>query len=455
MSDEDDVVALLIANVMAETNVLEIKGHELLEELSRKIADGNRTAKDTLRNAWNTAVPATRAIPKIETRLSELRDTLQVVGPAFLAAWLEDRQLAAQLDFHRQRERHGARATGIGASGVLQPGHQRIVDILIDDAGVTSRDGERVSIETIVRAGRLIKRQAEIRWCDEIVSWQELLQAQVPQHVCVLHGWSAETGELYDFDPIGMLWHHDPENDTWRTEIAPNLRFNSSRYHTALPIPVTIDPPGMPRDWRPDSAVEVHPVLWDAFPSDKFYRSFVRELQDEENLAFNWDSNWSEYEPMPRHATLDAMIRFDERFKADYRRAEMRFRVLDGYRAELDGLTLEDLARSSRKKAYELLEFAYPVARTVVFDVEAWDAWRPWGILLTALKTYLECSPDDQRHDGSLVFAWAYFLKGRLAETDEELPAFVREALFDWMMLPVPSSLTPAVRILVPRDRLG
>ena len=107
-------------------------------------------------------------------------------------------------------------------------------------------------------------------------------------------------------------------------EIARDPNFDSSRYHTALAIPVMIDPPGMSRNWTPESAVEMHPLLWDALPPDEFYRSLVRG----ENLAFNWTDGW---EPMPRHATLDAMIRFDERFKADYKRAEMRFRVLDGY----------------------------------------------------------------------------------------------------------------------------
>lgn len=70
---------------------------------------------------------------------------------------------------------------------------------------------------------------------------------------------------------------------------------------------------------------------------------------------------------------------------------------------ELESVTLEDLARSPRKKAYELVEFAYPVARTVLFNVEKWDAWRSGGTLLAALKGYLECSPDDQGAPGSLV----------------------------------------------------
>ncbi len=157
---------------------------------------------------------------------------------------------------------------------------------------------------------------------------------------------------------------------------------------------------------------------------------------------------------MPRHATLHAMIRCDERFAADYKRAELRARVLDGYRAGLEDVTLEDLAQSPSKKANELLEFACPVTRTVLFDVEKWDAWRPWDTLLSALKVYLETSPEDPRSRGSLVFAWAYFLKGRLAESDADLPAFVREALFDWSLLPVTSTITPAVRILVPRDQL-
>ncbi|AOR76444.1 hypothetical protein BES08_06535 [Novosphingobium resinovorum] len=453
MSDEDDNMAVLVAGVMAEILGLRLSGRDLLEELSRRIDEGNRTAKDILQNPWNTSEPAARAVPRIQTKLNNLRGILSEVGPAFLAAWLEEKQLSDQLDFHRLRERGRAGAASEDTpAGPLEVGYQRIVDILIKHAGVTSRDGERVSIDTVVRAGRLIKRQAEVRWCDEIVSWEELSQARLLLHVCVLHGWSAETGELRDFDTSGVLWHHDAEQDTWRTEIAPNPNFNSSTYRTTLPVAVKIDPPGMPRDWTPESKAEMHPVLWDALPQDRFYRSFVRELQDGENLAFNWSGDSGA--TVPRYPSLEAMIRFDGRFKAEFQRAERRFRVLDGYRAEQEDLTLEDLARSRHKKAQELLEFCYPVASTVLFDTDAWDSWRPWGTLMAALRGYLECSPDDHGAPGSLVFAWAYFLKGRLAEAEENLPLFVREALFDWMLLPVPSTRTPAVRILIPRNSL-
>lgn len=301
MSDEDDNVALFVAGVMAEILGLRLSGRDLLEDLSRRIEDGDRTAKDSLRNPWGTAVPASRAIPSIETRLDLAADKLQKVGPTFLAAWLEKKRLEDQLNFHRLRERGGARAASDGTpAGPLASGLQRILNILTVDAGVTAYEGSRVSVETVVRAGRLIKRQAEVRWCDEIVSWEELSQARLLLHVCVLHGWSAETGELRDFDTSGVLWHHDPEQDTWRTEIAPNPNFNSSSYRTALPVPVKIDPPGMPRDWTPESQAEMHPVLWDALPQDKFYRSFVRELEDGENLAFSWHGDWGVTMPPSR-----------------------------------------------------------------------------------------------------------------------------------------------------------
>ena len=146
------------------------------------------------------------------------------------------------------------------------------------------------------------------------------------------------------------------------------------------------------------------------------------------------------------------MIRFDEDFRAAYKRADRRFRVLDGYHAGLDGMTIDDLIRSKRKRDEELLEWAFPVAGKVLFSTALWDAWRPWGTLLASLKDYMDIQEVGER--GCLVFAWAYFLKGRLAQTEMELPGFIRKAMFDWMLLPVPSMLTPAVRVLVPRDKL-
>jgi len=454
MSEDNDLMALLVASVMTRVTGLDRSGQQMVEALHTKMMAGDVTAKHTLHNPWNSSVPASRRMPAIETRLEELGTQLEEAGPNFLALLLEMQRLEKQRLHQHDREQQSLRGTFDIQSGSLEAGFGRIVRVLQAE-GVSNRHGSRVSVATLARAARLILHQTEDRWCDEVVSMRELLQANVLQRVCVLHGWSLDTGEVYDFDGLGVSWHQDSVKGTWRTEIARNPDFDTSRYRTALPVAVTIDPPGIPREWTPESMVEMHPVIWDAFPPDKFYRSFVRELEDGENLAFNWTDRWSgDPEPMPRHATLEAMIHRDERFAEDYRRAELRFRVMDGYRAELEDVTLEELAQSPREKASELLGFAFPVASAVIFDVNKWDAWRPWGILLEALKVYLKCHPDDHGARGSLVFAWAYFLKGRLAETDDDLPAFVREALFDWMMLPVPSTLTPAVRILVPRDRL-
>lgn len=454
MPEVNDLMALLVASVMTRVTGLDRSGQEMVEALHAKMMAGDVTAKHTLQNPWNSSVPASRRMPAIETRLEELGGQLQEAGPAFLALLLEMQRLEKQRLHQQDREQQSVRGAVDIQSGSLEAGFERIVRVLQAE-GVCNRHGSRVSVATLARSARLILRQTEDRWSDEVVSVRELSQANVLQRVCVLHGWSLRTGEVHDFDGLGVLWHQDPVHGTWRTEIARNPNFDASRYRTALPVPVTIDPPGIPRDWTPESMVEMHPVIWDALPPDKYYRSFVRELEDGENLAFNWTDDWSgNPEPMPRHATLEAMLRWDERFAGDYRRAEMRFRVLDGYRAELGDVTLEELAQSPKEKARELLDFAFPVGRTVLFDVVKWDAWRPWGILLKTLKVFLECHPDDQGARGSLIFAWAYFLKGRLAQSDDDLPAFVREALFDWMMLPVTSTLTPAVRILVPRDTL-
>lgn len=454
MSEDNDLMALLVASVMTRIMGLDRAGQQMVEALHARMMAGDVTAKHTLHNPWNSSVPASRRMPAIETRLEEIGAKLEEAGPAFLALLLEMQRLEKQRLHQQDREQQSVRGAVDIQAGSLEAGFERIVRVLQAE-GVSNRHGSRVSVTTLAGAARLILRQTEDRWCDEVVSVQELSQANVLQRVCVLHGWSLGSGELHDFDRLGLLWHQDPVQVSSHMENARNPNIQVSRYRSALPVPVTIDPPGIPRNWTPNSVVEMHPVIWDALPPDKYYRSFVRELEDGENLAFNWVDGWSGVpEPMPRHATLEAMIRCDERFADDYRRAEMRFRVLDGYRAELKDVTLEELAQSPREKARELLDFAFPVARTVLFDVDKWDAWRPWGIMLKTLKAFLECHPDDQGARGSLVFAWAYFLKGRLAQSDDDLPAFVREALFDWMMLPVTSTLTPAVRILVPRDRL-
>jgi len=454
MSEDNDLMALLVASVMTRVTGLDRSGQQMVEALHTKMMAGDVTAKHTLHNPWNSSVPASRRMPAIETRLEELGTQLEEAGPNFLALLLEMQRLEKQRLHQHDREQQSLRGTFDMQSGSLEAGFGRIVRVLQAE-GVSNRHGSRVSVATLARAARLILHQTEDRWCDEVVSVRELLQANVLQRVCVLHGWRLGTGEVHDFDGLGVLWAKDSAHGTWHTEVAHDPNFDSSWYCTTLPVPAIIDPPGIPQNWTPESMVEMHPVIWDAFPPDKYYRSFVRELEDGENLAFNWTDRWSgDPEPMPRHATLEAMIRWDDRFASDYRRAEMRSRVLDGYRAELEDVTLEELAQSPSEKASELLDFAFPVASAVIFDVDKWDAWRPWGILLKTLKVYLESHPDDQGARGSLVFAWAYLLKGRLAQSDDDLPAFVRAALFDWMLLPVTSTLTPAVRILIPRDRL-
>ncbi len=271
MSEEYELLALLIASVMTRMIGLSQSGQQLVEALSAEAMAGDKTAKNTLHNPWNSSVPPSRRMPAIETRLEELGTRLEQVGPDFLAILLEKERLEKQRAYQEARKRRSGRGVTDGESGSVEAGFERIVRVLRDE-GVSNRHGQRTSVATLTWAARLILGDTNDRWCDEIVSIQELSKAKVLQHVCVLQGWSFWTGEIYDYNELGELEHQDPVQGTWRT---------------ALPVPVPIDPPGIPRDWTPESTVEMHPVLWDTLPPDKYYRSFVRELEDAENLAFN------------------------------------------------------------------------------------------------------------------------------------------------------------------------
>ncbi|QBM74853.1 hypothetical protein E2E30_03090 [Sphingomonas sp. AAP5] len=453
MSSESDFKAQLIASVMVKLHGIQQNAKDLVEALYLEALGGSRKAKDTLANPWNSSVPPSRRKQEIETQLDYVRGILEKHGPIFFAAALEEMRLEKQREYQRDREKGAGPIDVKDGLALLDPGYARIINILRDQARVSNRDAERASVETIIQAGRVIKRQTEDRWCDHVVSVRELSQARVLQHVSVPVGWSLATGKVWYTERAGDYWHHDPVTNTLRAEPAPDPYFDSERCQTILPTPLNIDPPGLPRAWTPDSAAEMHSVLWDALPDEPFYRSFIRKIEDDESIALYSECALpDDEEPTPPFASVEAMIRFDDEFRAAYKRADRRFRVLNGYHADLDGMTFEELFRSDRKRDQELLEWAFPVGGKVLSNTALWDAWKPWGILLASLKDYLDIQEVGER--GCLVFAWAYFLKGRLAQTEDELPVFIREAMFDWMLLPVPSVLTPAVRVLVPRDKL-
>lgn len=442
MSEENDMTALLIANVMAAVQGLRLNADEFIHELRRKVAEGDRVAKETLNNPWNTSTPAKHAIASMQIRLNKAREKMIEVGPVFLAAWLEHKQLEGQLEsFQAGLARMDDNGVP-GSSAEFSEGHQRILEILIRQSGITNRDGQRASIETINRAGRMIKRQVEERWCDEVVSVPELTEARIIQHVSTVRGWSLSTGAV-DED----RW----QERSYQLKDDPSREFPFDNFMTRLPSPIVIDPPCLPRSWKESD--RMHSVLWDALPAEPYYRSFIRQQEEGENLAFNWDVfGFDEGLPLPAYLTLDTMKRFDPDFREAYMRADRRARVLEVYQAKLEDIGINCWKASSRKRDIELLDWAFPVGKEVLFDTALWDAWRPWATLIAALKDYLNFKGVGE--PGCPVYAWLYFLKGRLAKTDSDLPPFVREALFDWMMLPVPSSATPAVRILVPRDRL-
>lgn len=454
MSSEADILVQLVAGVLSQMHGLQNDGQDLLNALYLELLAGSRSAKDTLANPWNSSVPPSRRKSEIETQLDQVHDVLEKVGPSFLAALLHKGRLEKQREYQLDRERAVGRSAINDESGLLKPGYKRLLDILRDQARVSDRDASRLSKKAVLQFGRIIKREGEDRWCDTLVSIRELSQAGLMQNVSVPIGWSVATGEVWYAKRASYHWHQTPVEGSSRLKAAPDPFFDPSRCKSILPTPLSLDPPEFPRDWTPDSGVEMHPVLWDAMPDERYYRSFVREIVEEENIALYWPCALPEYEePTPPFATMDAMIRFDEDFRAAYQRADRRFRVLDGHRAELGGMILDELAASGRKRDRELLEWTYPVDGEVIFDTALWDEWRPWGTLLAALKDYLQY-PNVGRCD-CLVSAWAYYLKGRLAQTEAQLPVFVRRALFDWQLLPVPSILGPAVRILIPREALA
>jgi hypothetical protein len=453
MSSETDVLVQLVASVLSQIHGLQKDGQDLVDTLHLEALAGSRTAKDTLANPWNSSVPPSRRLPDIETQLDQVRDILENVGPTFLAAAIQRERLEKQREYQLDRERAARRNAAKDDPSPAEAGYKRLFDMLRDQASVSDRDAGRVSKKAVLQFGRIIKREGQDRWCDTLISVRELSRAGLMQHVSVPVGWSVTTGEIWYTERAGHYWHQDPVEGTFRLEAAPDPFFDASRCQTVLPTAVAMDPPGLPRAWTPDSNVEMHPVLWDGMPDEHYYRSFVREIAEEENVALYRPCALPEdEEPTPPFATVDAMIRFDEDFRAAYQRADRRFRMLDGYRVGLDDMIVDELAASGRKRDGALLEWTYPVDGDVIFDDALWDAWRPWGTLLAALKDYLQY-PDAGGRD-CLVSGWAYFLKGRLARTEAELPVFVRRALFDWLLLPVPSVLAPAVRILVPRDRL-
>lgn len=453
MSSKTDVWVQLIASVLSQMHDQEKDGQDLIDALHLDALAGSRAAKDTLAYPWNSSVPPSRRVREIETQLDQTRDILENVGPRTLAAALRKERLEKQREYYLDRERLAGRCRNTDEPGVLEPGYMRLLDLIRDQARVSDRDAARVSKKTVLQFGRIIKRECENRWCDTVTSIRELSQAGLMQHVSVPVGWNVTTGEVWYVKYAARHWQQDAAQGSSLPESAPDPYFNSSRCQSILPISVAMDPPDLPRAWTPDSNVEMHPVLWDAMPDEPFYRSFVREIAEVENIAFYRPCALEEHEePTPPFATLDAMIRFDEEFRAAYQRSDRHFRMLDGYRVELDRKNSDELAVSGRKRDQELLEWTYPVDSNVIFDTALWDAWRPWGMLLAALKDYLEISEVGGRD--CLVSAWAYYLKGRLAQTEEELPSFVREALFDWLLLPVPSVLAPVVRVLIPRDRL-
>ena len=164
------------------------KGEDLVEALRLEALGGSRKAKDTLANPWNSSVPASRRMPDIETRLDDVRGELEKLGPSFFAAILEVQRLEKQREYHQDRVKLSGLIKTEGGPSLLEPGYSRLVNVLRVHAKISNRDAQRASVEMIIQAGQVIKRQTEDRWCDHVLSVRELSRARLLQHVSVPGG---------------------------------------------------------------------------------------------------------------------------------------------------------------------------------------------------------------------------------------------------------------------------
>lgn len=447
MTNIDDIIAALLISVMPEVEKSTASLDEMVASLMASVDGGKRSSRDTFNNAWGSSTSPGVVAKQLRANVNELDAELAKLLPNILAKVLLRRVKRDHLSAAEARlttDKPAITLDDIEEGNKENAGYARMVTIMRDKARLSGRTCGRVSEEVIQQAARLIERSVAPRICDDIVDWKTLCTAGLQARVCRTEGWNSGSAP-------GVLAADWIRNEDVAERGGPSLP-----WITWIPQIVAIDPPQLPRGWRHGEGMEVYPATWDAFPADVFYKGFIRELAPDEKPYFlRYEDNAYPIAPFPRWEDLRSLRTADEDFDLVFREAENEARIFDGYRARHRDRLLDLIAAGAvieREGDLDLFSWSAPLGRRIIPDLAAWDAWRPWGTLFSALKTYL--SADDLWDTGSVLRVWAYFLYARHLRDESEFPAFVREEFFDWQQMPVSSNLYGAVRYLVPRDQL-
>ncbi len=443
MTNIDELLAQFCINAMFAADASEEAVEEMLAALNARIEAGDNRARAAARNRWGTTMAPSRVVERLRPELQELDEEAITLLPRAVIVLLRRGIVREQLAAAECRTAATAPPVTpeqINGAPDGYEGFARVVTIM-RDAKLTDRTCNRASVAIIQQAARLIARSDQPRICDDIVDREALRQAGLYSLVCKTKGW----------DPTAT---HEQLAAAWRTVAGAGEHERHVPWITWVPEVVVIDPPQLPRGWVHGAGMEVYPTTWDAFPADPFYASFIRALAPDEQPYFTLRDD--QFVPtLPLWEDISSLRKNDSAFNAAFKKAENRARIVDGYRARHEE-RLHDLIAAGgpieRQRDVELVEWVAGLDALVISDLEAWDAWRPWGTLISALKAYLG---DDLWETGSVVRCWAYLLYGRHLQSEAEFPTFIRRELFDWHQMPVSSNMYGAVRYLVPKDQLG
>lgn len=229
----------------------------------------------------------------------------------------------------------------------------------------------------------------------------------------------------------------------------------------ALPTGFVLPPVDFEKSGRP-----IPRPYWDAVRVFPFHCPLDLPIGD--GTEFEWEDD-----PMPRYASYDEMIARDAAFAFWANEARQRFTNLS-----MHVRMMRDTPRDADEKTWQWADRAYAriVAQTgadmpdpdlsrlidhdydILLDDERCRIWWYWAERHWAITGYLsqQCAyhTEGDAFEDDVVAAWLFLLIGRHV-TDEWLqPAWLRERLFDWRMIPVFAAPVPAIRYLVPKTAI-